>query len=259
MENDSHARSSTTCRAGANRARYDALYLQELVQALRQRQRQRKKRRTRDYSSRDWKSVMTEKTAYERLEGQVRGSRGNEVRGRNPVEKKTCGGALLGKVTCMWEDGVCLGVKATTGEFIAEREVRHVAHETASRKLVTERRTRDNLGVVIGVLWRKNDDDPKVDGDSLMGEVVVTENRTEEYTWRKRRVRSSADESVTRENLEHAGLAGWCPGCASVPRGSARQAHTEKFWRGTVKAEAAKMRTKYCLDRAAERRPKRTK
>ena len=43
MKNDSHARSSTTCRAGANRARYDAAYLQELVQALRQRQRQRKK------------------------------------------------------------------------------------------------------------------------------------------------------------------------------------------------------------------------
>ena len=62
---------------------------------------------------------------------------------------------------------------------------------------------------------------------------------------RERRVRSSADESVTRENLEHAGLAGWCPGCASVPRGSARQAHTENFWRGTVKAEAAKMRTKH--------------
>ena len=84
----------------------------------------------------------------------------------------------LGKVTCLWQDGVYLGVKATTGEFIAEREVRHVAHETVSGKLVTERRTRGNLSVVIGVIWRKNDDDPKADGDSLMGEVVVTDKRT---------------------------------------------------------------------------------
>ena len=44
---------------------------------------------------------------------------------------------------------------------------------TVRRKLVTERRNRDNLGVVIGVPWRKNDEDPKADGDSPMGEVVV--------------------------------------------------------------------------------------
>ena len=83
----------------------------------------------------------------------------------------------LGKVTSLWEDGVCLGVKANTREFIVERQVRHLAHGTVKRKLVTERRTRDNLGVVIGVLRRKNDDDPKADGDSPTGEVVVTDNK----------------------------------------------------------------------------------
>ena len=70
------------------------------------------------------------------LEGQVRGSKRNYVRGKESSGKEDVRGRSLGKVTCMWEDGVCLGIKATTGEFIAEREVRHVAHETVSGKLV---------------------------------------------------------------------------------------------------------------------------
>ena len=115
--------------------------------------------------------------SYERLKG-----KSEKVEGMRFAEgiqwKRRRAWRSLGKVTCMWEDGVCLGIKATTGEFIAEREVRHVAHETVSGKLVTKRRTRGNLCVVVGVFWQKFDDDPKADGDSSTGEVVVTDKRT---------------------------------------------------------------------------------
>ena len=35
-------------------------------------------------------------------------------------QKESCGGGSLGKMTCMWEDGVYLGIKATHGDVIVE-------------------------------------------------------------------------------------------------------------------------------------------
>ena len=51
-------------------------------------------------------------------------------------------------------------------------------------------------------------------------------------------MRSSVDESEKRENLEHAGLAGWCPGCASVPRGRANRKLLEAYREGGSSKDA---------------------
>ena len=56
-------------------------------------------------------------TAYDRLKG-----KSAKVQGITFAEailrKRTRAGGPLGKFTCMWEDGVVLGVKATTGDII---------------------------------------------------------------------------------------------------------------------------------------------
>ena len=71
---------------------------------------------------------------------------------------------------------------------------------------------------------------------------------------------------TSRENLEEFGFTARWPGCMSLLRGTARQAHTEnrRRWveaelKGTAKEEAAMRRIKEYQDRTAERGTKRTK
>ena len=44
------------------------------------------------------------------------------------MEKETCGGPL-GKLTCMWEDAVYLGINSTTGEGHHGEQEWRVAHK----------------------------------------------------------------------------------------------------------------------------------
>ena len=67
----------------------------------------------------------------------------------------------------MWEDGACLGIKATLGDVIVENLNGVWLTRTVRRKTARERQT------VVAVPWRKNEDDAKMDGERLQGEVVM--------------------------------------------------------------------------------------
>ena len=70
----------------------------------------------------------------------------------------------------MWEDGIYLGVKATTAEVIVGNRNGVWLTRTVRR---TERWDRSNLEMVAAVPWRKNEDDPKIDRERLKSEVVM--------------------------------------------------------------------------------------
>ena len=57
------------------------------------------------------------KTAYERSRGKEAKLQGFEF-GEGVLWKRRWEGGPLGKLSCMWEDGVFLGVKGTTGELM---------------------------------------------------------------------------------------------------------------------------------------------
>ena len=57
------------------------------------------------------------KTAYERVKGKEARVQGFEF-GEGVLWKRKRAGGPLGKLTCMWEDGVFLGVKGSIGELI---------------------------------------------------------------------------------------------------------------------------------------------
>ena len=59
----------------------------------------------------------------------------------------------LGKLSCMWEDGIYLGVKGTTGEMIVGDQKGVWRTRTVRRKTLAERWTRENLEMV-GGRWR---------------------------------------------------------------------------------------------------------
>ena len=109
------------------------------------------------------------KTAYERHERKSRrlvicvGKVEEEVTSRRPAWK----------LTCMWEDGVCLGIKATTGKVI-------VGTRNGVEPTRTERWDRSNLEMIVAVPWRKNEDDAKMDGERLKGDVVEMEQDCKE-------------------------------------------------------------------------------
>ena len=104
------------------------------------------------------------KTAYERLKG-----KSAKVQGLSLAE------GPLGKLTCLREDGVYLGIMATTGEVIVGSPTGVWLTRMVQRKMARERCERSNLEMVVAVPSRKNEDDAKMGGDRLSGEVVMME------------------------------------------------------------------------------------
>ena len=111
--------------------------------------------------------------------------------------------------------------------------------------------------MVVVVPWRKNEDDPKMDGERPKSEVIVMDKEYKEKLEAEEHVPIPKRVCISRENLEEFGFTARCPGCVSLLRGTARQAHTESCRRrieeelkGTAKAHAATRRMKEYQDRA---------
>ena len=75
----------------------------------------------------------------------------------------------LGKLSCMWEDRIYLGVKGTTGEMIFGDKKGVWRTRTVRRKTLGERWAMDNFEMVGGVPWQMGD----VDGEDLKLEVTI--------------------------------------------------------------------------------------
>ena len=103
------------------------------------------------------------KSAYERLKGKSATVQGMAFAEGILWKRKRAGGPL-GKLTCTWEDGICLGVKATTAEVIVENRSGVWLTRTVRRKPAKERWDRSNLELALAVPWGKSEDDPKMGG-----------------------------------------------------------------------------------------------
>ena len=162
------------------------------------------------------------KTAYGRLQGKSATVQGMSFAEGILWKRKRAGGPL-GKFTCMWEDGVYLSDHC--GVHRGESE-RCVADENCTK----ETRDRSNLEMVVAVPWRRNEDDPKMDGERLKSELVVMDKEyrekleTEEFVPVPKRV------YISRENLEDFGFTPRCPGCTSL-----RDKRTRKIVAGGLK------------------------
>ena len=78
----------------------------------------------------------------------------------------------LGKLSCLWDDGVYLGVKSTTGELVIGTKSGVWRTRSVRRKPVEQRWSIDNMLMVGGVPWRLSDGDQDVDGPALRGGVI---------------------------------------------------------------------------------------
>ena len=90
------------------------------------------------------------KRGYERCKGKVARLPGVEC-GAGVMWKRRRQGGSLGKLSCMWEDEIYLGVKGTTGDMIVGFKKGVWRTRTMRRKTLEERWARENLEMVGGV------------------------------------------------------------------------------------------------------------
>ena len=166
------------------------------------------------------------KTAYERCKGKVAKVLGIEF-GEAVLWKRRAVGGALAKMTCLWEDGVYLGLKGASGEVIVADETGVWKTRSMQRKPLEARWGAAVVDSVKHVPWRVSEDDPEVDGERLTagemglrmpGRDVEMEARTEPSFHRMQ---------IKKSDFEKIGFTTNCQGCKSILRGTARQGHTE--------------------------------
>ena len=69
----------------------------------------------------------------------------------------------------MWEDGLSWCIKVTTGHSHRGEPKWRLAHKNGPE----EDSEKDGNEAIVAVPWRKNEDDAKMDGKRLKGEVVM--------------------------------------------------------------------------------------
>ena len=166
------------------------------------------------------------KTSYERLKGKRAKVLGIEF-GEKVLWRRRPIGNALGKLSCMWEDGIYLGVKGTTGEIIVGTTKGIWRTRTLQRRPIEDRWSADAMAMVGGVPWRTSEEDPKMDGEKLetielpkMDPQVIEDTRSfvdaEPRTF-----------GIKRSDFEHHGYTRGCAGCKAILRGTARQKHSD--------------------------------
>ena len=107
------------------------------------------------------------KTAYERLKGKKAKDYGIEF-GEGIMWKRRREGGPLGKLACMWEDGVYLGVKGSTGEIMVGDGRGVWVTRTVRRKILEERWDRRNIEMVKDVPWARSETEGRRDHEAKM-------------------------------------------------------------------------------------------
>ena len=201
------------------------------------------------------------KTAYERLKG-----KSAKVQGMSFAEgilwKRKRKGGPLGKLTCMWEDGIYLGVKATIAEIIVgNRNGVWLTRTVRKKKPAKERWDRRNLEMVVAVPWRKNENDPKMDGERLKSEVVTMDTECREKLEAEEHVPVPERVYISRENFGGIRIHSEVSGVYVVASGNcwtSAYGKLSKANRGGSEGQRRQRHMKEYQDRAAEKGTKRT-
>ena len=140
-------------------------------------------------------------------------------------KRKPIGGALE-KFSCVWDDGVYLGLRGASGELIVSDVTAVWKTRTVQQKAAQDRWRPENVEFVRWVPWAAKEDDPKIDGERF----AVT--KMTKYEAEREKVEAEQKALVRfmikRVDLEKHGFTTRCPGCKSILRGTARPSHSEQ-------------------------------
>ena len=205
------------------------------------------------------------KTPYERCKGKPAKVPSIEF-GEKILWRRHRRGDALAKMTCLWEDGVYLGVKGSTGEMKIGDERGVWQARSIQRKPLGDRWGGGLDGFVVGVPWMKNKNDPKADGEapSYGGDGKSSNQAASSAAYfrepdvankdmeRDRQVVREPPPkrmSINKEDFEQFGYSARCKGCKAMILGKYSAAHSEECrarlegeLRGTERHQAAEKR-----------------
>ena len=92
------------------------------------------------------------------------------------MEEETSGRPAR-QVVRLWSDGIYLGVKGSTGEYIVRDGAGVWKTRTVRRKIESERWNKDTIKLVGGVPWKVNPQDPNVNGEGMKLDVSVMDQQ----------------------------------------------------------------------------------
>ena len=140
-------------------------------------------------------------------------------------------GGALEKMTCLWEDGVCLGVGGGGGRGVRRdhcgRQERRVEDEVRAEEAVEPEIGGGGFGggeahAVESFRQRSN-----VDGEKVVVEDLGRQMLEREVAKGKEAVFVPHRIMIKKEDLEIYGYSVGCLGCKAILRGTARQGHSE--------------------------------
>ena len=191
------------------------------------------------------------KTAYERCKAKRGKMPGLEL-GEKVLWRRKPVGNRLAKLTSLWEDGIFLGVKGSSGEFIIGNKLGVWKTRTMMRRPVEERWNAENLELVGGVPWRTSEEDKNADGEALRREVPEAVKMAPEEEKEEEELVVPRNIYLKKSDFETHGYSKDCKGCRAVLRGAARTPHSAECRKRMMGAMAGDGRVKRAEDRMNE-------
>ena len=136
-------------------------------------------------------------------------------------------------MTCLWSDGVYLGVKGSTGEIIVGNRDGVWKTRTVQRRPKEERWKVESVNEVSGVPWRMNERDPNADGEAMGGKVIdlldgrALEKKEEEEVRERAKLHLPRSFRTSEEDYQMHGYTRQCSGCKALLGGTAIQKHSD--------------------------------
>ena len=165
------------------------------------------------------------KTAFERNKGKKAKTLGIEF-GEAVLWKRRPTGGALGKLSCMWEDGVYLGIRGSSGELVVSDSKGVWRTRTVQRKPIEERWREDGHEMIKKVPWT-DDENPQAEEAEKIEVTRMTEEEKDAEMQAEVPDRIPYRFHIKKADLEKHGYSTKCPGCRSILKGTSRQGHSE--------------------------------
>jgi hypothetical protein len=168
------------------------------------------------------------KTPYERTRGKISRILGVEFGERLMCRRQPLG-TRLAKLESLWEEGVFLGYRSQSGEYMIGTTEGTFETRAIKRMVIEKRWDPKNIEMVVGTPWR-----PMPGGDAIEevmpavqismkdDSIEIERPKTREEHYAPRRV------YIQKRNIEEQGSTSGCPGCAALMLGKKAAAHNNE-------------------------------
>ena len=167
------------------------------------------------------------KTPYERLRGKTSRMLGVEF-GERLMFRRQPLGARLAKLESLWEEGIFVGYRSQSGEYMIGTAEGAFKTRTIKRMICEKRWDAGNLSCIVGTPWKPipGDDDvddamPAIQIKMKDGTVDIEQARQKEEQIVPRRV------YIQRKDIEEHGATPGCLGCRAILGGRKAINHSE--------------------------------